>query len=57
MIEFTHMNTHSPVRVRSTPREDALDRVAKVREDYLKELQALRRKYLGEFLECVYLES
>lgn len=57
MIEFTHMDTHSPVRVRSTPREDALDRVAKVREDYLKELQALRRKYFGEFLECVYLES
>lgn len=56
MIEFTHMDTHSPVRARSTPREDALDRVAKVREDYLKELQALRRKYFGEFLACVYLE-
>ena len=56
MIEFTHMNTQSPVRVRSTPREDVLDRVAKVREDYLKELQALRRKYFGEFLACVYLE-
>ena len=57
MIEFTHMDTQSPVRVRCTPREDVLDRVAKVREDYLKELQALRHKYFEKFLGCVYLES